>query len=69
MASELDDLKTRRATIASELAALASKPDYSLDGQSVQWSAHRKALIEEYRSLNELILLLEPYEVHIQGQA
>ena len=65
MPTELENLKTRRATIATELAALVSKPTYGLDGQNVQWVEHRKSLVQEYTDLNELILLLEPWDFSI----
>lgn len=65
MPSELDNLKTRRTAVATTLAALVSKPDYSADGRSFQHVGHRKALLEEYRQLCELINLLEPGETSI----
>lgn len=67
MATDLDNLKTRRTAITTELASLVGKPSYSIDGQSVQWNEYRKSLLDEFKSLNELITMLEPYEYAIVG--
>lgn len=67
MPSDIDNLRTRRTAVAAELAALVGMPDTSLDGQSVQRVAHRKALLEEFQSLTELINALEPFDFSIQG--
>lgn len=64
MATDLENLRTRRSTIYSELAALSSKKTYSIDGQSVDHNAFRKSLLEELAKINELIAAAEgPWEV------
>ncbi len=67
-AANLANLQTRETTICTELAALSSKVDYSLDGQSVNHSAHRKALLEELKQIRELIRTYGgPFEVTTEG--
>ncbi len=52
----LENLIVRRDAIATELAALsASKPDYSIDGESISYASNRAALIAELKDLNEII--------------
>ncbi len=64
MATPLENLKTRKANVALELAEFtANKPSYSIDGQSVQWESYRMSLIKELTDLNELINMLDPYEI------
>ena len=64
MPSDLENLKTRRSTIYTELAALSSKKTYTIEGQSVDHNAFRKSLLEELRMINELIAGAEgPWEV------
>ena len=67
MSAILENLIIRRDKIALELAEITSKPDYSIDGQSVQWTAHRKSLLDELKELNELILAYDPYELQTIG--
>lgn len=56
MATLVENLTTRRDNVAAELAALAaSKPDYSIDGESVSHAANRAALTQELKDLNEMI--------------
>ena len=56
MASFLDNLTARRDAIAAELAALSvSKPDYSIDGESMSHAANRTALMNEMKMLDEMI--------------
>ena len=57
MASFLDNLTARRDAIAAELAALSvSKPDYSIDGESISHASNRAALMNEMKMLDEMIL-------------
>lgn len=68
MATYQENLISRRDTIATELAAMTSKPSYSVDGQSVDHPGHRRALLDELKQLNELIILADgPFEVRTQG--
>lgn len=51
----LDDLIAARDRIAAELAAGDIAPAYSIDGQAVDWTAYRRALLEELKEYTELI--------------
>lgn len=57
MASSADTamLETRRQTLLAEIAAITSKRSYNIDGQAVDHNAYRRHLLEELKSLNELI--------------
>jgi len=61
----LANLLQRRTDASAELVALTNTPpDYSIDGQSVQWTAKLKALRDEIKDLNDLISNLSaPWEV------
>ena len=64
MATVLENLQTRKVAIAEILASgEASKPTYSIDGQSVQWESYRMSLLKELADLNDLINLMDPYEI------
>lgn len=66
MPSDLDNLKARKSAVLTELAAMGTKPDYSIDGQSVQWTSYRLSLLNELQMLNELIEQTEPYDIRTQ---
>lgn len=60
MASDLDNLMTRRSNVLAELAGMTSasnggKPTYTIDGQNVQHAEYRKSLYEELGMLNQQI--------------
>lgn len=61
--TDLELLELRRTTILTELSTLTSRPDYSISGQSVQWTAYRKGLLDELKEIQELILMYDPYEL------
>jgi len=71
MATDLENLKTRRSAILSELASgqTASgdslrKPSYSIDGQTVSWDQYRKSLYEELEKIDHLLVAAQgPVEV------
>ena len=73
MASDLDNLLTRRTNILAELAALDStkpggKPSYSTDGQAVDHVKYKMSLYEELKSINETIAAISgPFEVESVG--
>lgn len=68
MATVIENLQARQAAAAAELAALVARPDYSIDGESVQWGAMRASLVKEIADLQELIIQMEgPAEVHVVG--
>jgi hypothetical protein len=67
-AANLANLQTRETAITTELAALSSQIDYSLDGQSTSHGAFRKALLEELKQIRELIAMYGgPFEVTTEG--
>jgi hypothetical protein len=70
MATDLENLLTRRSNILAELAALdASKPDYSKANQSVSWASLRRQLTDELTTLNQMIVAFDgPWEVETQGR-
>jgi hypothetical protein len=67
--SALTSLLARKETILAELAAMASQPAYSIDGQWVDHTTHRQALLNELAKLNELIAAEEgPLEASMRGK-
>lgn len=69
MATYYENLVIRRDKIAAELAVLESKPDYSIDGESISWASMRASLVEELKSLTELILQAAgPTVVYTRGR-
>jgi hypothetical protein len=67
--SALTSLLARKETILSELAAMSSQPSYSIDGQWVDHTAHRQALLNELEKLNALIAMEEgPLEAPLRGE-
>ena len=68
MATDLENLLTRRSNILSTLAGLTSKASYSIDGQSVDHNVYRKSLLEELSLINGMIEALEgPVEIITEG--
>ena len=68
MATDLENLITRKSAILDELAKLTSssaggKPSYSIDGQSVDHVEYRHSLYQELAKINELIAAAEPCEI------
>jgi hypothetical protein len=56
MATYIDLLIRRRDAIAAELAAInISKPDYSIDGESISHASNRASLMQELKMLEEMI--------------
>lgn len=68
MSTNLELLQERKTAIITALASAGTAPDYSIDGQSVQRSANRRALLEELRTINELISLESgSFEIETHG--
>lgn len=60
----IDDLKTRRDSIAAELALITtSKTTHSIDGHSMQHDGHRMSLMNELKLINEQITVVDAGEV------
>ena len=55
MATLKENLQTALDRYAAELAAGPIKPDYSINGQSVDWVDYRKFLLDEITRLTELV--------------
>ena len=76
MASDLDNLNTRRSAILAELAAgqvpsgeSMRKPSYQIDGQSVNWNQYRASLYEELERIDQLISATQgPVEVQSEAK-
>lgn len=68
MATDLQNLITRKSEIISALTTIGTAPDYSINGQSVQRSSNRRALLEELKTINELIAIEQgPALIEIEG--
>lgn len=73
MASDLDNLQTRRTAIYVELAEMSSttpggKPDYSVPEQSVQHVAYRMSLYDELDKIDGKLAAAEgPWESRALG--
>lgn len=72
MASYLDNLKTRRTAIASELAALTSTaagglPNASGEGLNIDHMGYRLSLYKELDEINALILKSDPDDADAGG--
>ena len=69
MASELENLLTRRSSLLAELAALGpgasgGKPSYSIDGQHVDHTAYRMSLYQELELIDRQITTISgPFEI------
>lgn len=69
MPTDYENLLARKSAIISQLAGMTAssaggKPNYSIDGQSVDHVGFRKSLYEELESINRLIAAAEgPWEV------
>lgn len=62
MATPLQNATTRRDAVLVELAAGGFGPDVSEQGRSIGWVAYRNSLLEELKTLNEMIVQLNgPY--------
>ncbi len=68
MATDLQNLQTRRSAVLAELAALSPTRTYSIDGQSVDHDRYRASLLDEAAQLNALIAALAgPIELKSRG--
>ncbi|QVL32341.1 hypothetical protein KIH39_00025 [Telmatocola sphagniphila] len=55
----LELLKQRKADILAALQSIGVKPDYSVDGESFSHASNRAALLQELKTINELIIAEE----------
>ncbi len=65
----ITDLQDARDNIAANIKAITAspKPSYSIDGQTVQWTAYLRMLIDKLKELNTQINAADPAEVHSVG--
>ena len=75
MATAADHLEAIKASLlvslASETAyqeANGPRPDYSLDGESYQWTAWREAVLRKVETLNRLIQQERPFFLSSRGK-
>ena len=63
MPSNLDNLQQIKSNLIAKLEEVTQcpKPTYSIDGQSVSWTEYYKMLMEQIKSINELIQMEDPY--------
>jgi hypothetical protein len=68
MALDVNALVTQRDAIVAQLAALVAKPDYSIEGRSIQWAGLQSKLMDQLTAINKLIDIAEgPVEIHSEG--
>lgn len=67
----IDDLKTARDNIASQLADMTAspKPSYSKGGQSFSWGEHFRNLMDAQKDINEQLAQAEPFVNESQAYA
>lgn len=65
----LEDLITTRDQMAAILVEITAdpKPSYSIDGQTVQWSAYFRMLTDKLEAINNLLAGADPGEVQSIG--
>ena len=68
-AADCEKLEARKQTLLGEIAELATKADYSVDGQSVSNSAKAESMLKQLEQLNIAIAICGgPIEVVTQGR-
>lgn len=65
-AEELAAIKTLAIARLKELLA-SPKPSYNVDGQSFSWNEYQRMLVEQIKSIDEILGADEPFEIHTQG--
>lgn len=77
MATNAQNLASIKASLLASLALETAyqethgpKPDYSLDGESYQWTAWREAILRKVTELNKLIQLEDgPWVIRSRARA
>jgi hypothetical protein len=66
MPTNLENLKTIRSQILTELVSLTAerKPTYSVDGQTFSWNDYRSRLLTDLSEIDRQIAAEEPVELH-----
>jgi len=67
----LDDLKTTRDNLAARMADITGShfPTVSINGKSVSKAEYLKTLSDEFKAINELIIMIDPSEDQVIGWA
>ena len=64
--SDLEDARDNIATLLKNMTA-NPKPSYSIDGQTIQWSAYFRMLTDKLETINQAISAGNPFEETMQG--
>lgn len=69
MATDLENLQTARSAVIAQISELdPRKMDYSIDGQSVSYSAYRSHLLALLKEYNQLIADESgPFQIDTRG--
>lgn len=59
-------IKTQALERLEEITA-SPKPSYMIDGQSVQWSAYQRMLMDQVEWCNKQLAGESPFEIHTIG--
>lgn len=65
-AEQLATIKSQTLAILADVTA-NPKPAYMVDGQSVQWTAYTRMLMDKIETINKLLNAETPYEYHSRG--
>jgi len=65
-AEQLATIKTNTLALLADLSA-HPKPSYMIDGQSVQWGAYHRMLMDQLKEVNAQIAAETPFEIHSRG--
>ncbi len=69
MPTDAQQLATIKSQILANLVAITEspKPSYMIDGQSIQWGAYHRMLLDELAVINDQINAGTPFEIHSRG--
>ena len=63
--SEAEQLRQARANLLAKLVEISVSPrvSYSIEGQSVQHGDYLKLLMESWKAIGDMIVIVEPFEI------
>ncbi len=62
--TDVEKLQAQKTALLDRLLAMGTKPDYSIDGQAVQWATNRGKLLEEIALIDGLLAAAAgPWEI------
>ena len=69
MPTDAQQLATIKSQMLANLVAITEnpKPSYMIDGQSVQWGAYHRMLIDQLAAIDDQINAATPFEIHSRG--